>query len=102
MLRKGGPLTGGPRPPASPGLELLDRDHSQSLLRALPARQPNLTDLIEGHVQSLQRWPVETASKPRAARRRQTSSETAALRRQVRSVLHSLDRLRPSEAYGQI
>src|SRR6266568_5163549 len=53
----------------------------------------------------MQSRPVEATSSPSAAsvpRRRQTRVDTASLRRQVRSILRSLDRLRPSEAYWQI
>jgi len=83
-------------------LALLDREQLQALVQALAAGQPGLADLIEEHVQALQRRPVATASNPSAVPRRQTPVAMASLRRQVRSVLRSLDRLRPSEAYGQI
>ncbi len=55
----------------------LDREQLHALVRALAARQPGLADLIEDHVQSLHSPPVETTSRPRAARRRQASLETA-------------------------
>ncbi len=80
----------------------LDRAQLQALVQALAARQPGLADLIEDHVQSLQSRPVETTSSRSRSRRRQASVETTGLRRQVRGVLRSLDRLRPSEAYWQI
>jgi uncharacterized Zn finger protein len=72
----------------------LDREQLPALLQALVAQQPGLADLIEDHVKSRQSLPVETSSSPRTARRRQTSAETVALRRQVHSVLRLLDRLR--------
>jgi len=81
----------------------LDRGQLQALVQALAARQPDLADLIEDHVQALQSRPVETASSPAAVpHRRQTSVDTASLRRQIRSTLRSLGRLRSSEAYWQV
>lgn len=91
-------------PPLQAILAPLDRDQLQALVQALAARQPGLADLIEIQLQSLLRsQPVEAASTPSApSRRRQTPGATASLRRQVRSALRSLGRLRPSEAYGQV
>jgi uncharacterized Zn finger protein len=90
-------------PPLEAVLAPLDRDQLQALMQALVARHPDLADLIEADAQSLQSRPVEATPSPAAApRRRQTLVDTASLRRQVRSVLRSLDRLRPSEAYWQI
>ena len=89
-------------PPLETVLAPLDRDQLQALVQGLVARQPGLADLIEAQAGLLQSRPAEAASSPGAVPRRQPPVDTASLRRQVRSVLRSLDRLRPSEAYWQI
>jgi uncharacterized Zn finger protein len=90
-------------PPLEAILAPLDRDQLQALVQALAARQPGLADLIEDHVQVLQSQPVQAAaSRSAVPRQRQTPVDTAALRRQVRSMLRSLERLRASEAYWQV
>jgi uncharacterized Zn finger protein len=90
-------------PPLDTVLAPLDRDQLHALVQGLVAWQPGLADLIEAHARSLQSRPAEDASSPAAAPRRdQPPVDTASLRRQVRSVLRSLDRLRPSEAYWRI
>jgi uncharacterized Zn finger protein len=89
-------------PPLETVLAPLDRDQLEALVQALAARQPGLADLIEGHVQILQSQGRQDATSPAAARRRQPRVDTAALRRQVRGALRSLERLRGSEAYWQV
>ena len=88
------------RPPLAPLLSELDRDQLQTLVLGLLERRPDLADLIEGQALALQHRVADGLSgTPPAARPRQTAVDPATFRRQVRAALHSLDRMRPTEAY---
>ena len=89
-------------PPLETVLAPLDRDQLQALVQGLVARQPGLADLIEAQAGLLQSRAAEAAASPGAVPRRQSPVDTASLRRQVRSVLRSLDQLRLSETYWQV
>ena len=89
------------RPSIDSLLDELDRDQLQTLLLKLIEQQPGLADLVEVQVQSLQARPAETTSES-APRRRHTPLDPASFRRQVRYILHSLDHMRPSEAYWHV
>ncbi len=87
------------RPPLEDLLADLDRDDLESLVLELVERRPDLTDLVEAYVEGLQAQagPAEGTS-----RERRTPLDPAAFRRQVRYILHSLDHMRPSEAYWHV
>lgn len=82
----------------------LDRDQLQALILELVEYQPSLADVIQSRVSVMQAKVTamssdSAASSPRE-RRRQLDPDS--FRRQVRTALHSLDRMRPSEAYWHV
>src|SRR5947207_1819054 len=85
---------------AHPSLESLlsglNRDQLQSLLLKLSEQEPSLTQAIERQVSLLQTSQPKPAPKPPVA------VDPKVVRRQVRSIIHSPDRMRSSEAYFQI
>jgi uncharacterized Zn finger protein len=87
------------RPSAQALLAELDREQLQGLLVRLIEQQPKLADVIESQVQRLQTQPVEGAP---ASRRRRSPIDPNVFRRQVSTILRSLNRLRSSEAYWQV
>ena len=89
------------RPPIEDLLAGLDRDQLQALVLKLAERQPDLVDFIELHAESLQTQAGEPSSES-APRQRHTPLDPASFRRQVRYILHSLDHMRPSEAYWHV
>ena len=89
------------RPPIEALLADLDRDQLQALVLRLVEQQPDLVDTVEAHVQSLQAQAEDTTPEPTPQHRR-TPLDPASFRRQVRSILHSLDHMRPSEAYWHV
>jgi uncharacterized Zn finger protein len=85
----------------------LGREQLQALLLKLAEREPSLVDMIEGQV-ALLSLPVPepeskttTASPPVVAARR-SEVDPKVVRRQVRSIVHSVDRMRSSEAYWHV
>jgi len=79
----------------------LDREELQSLLLHLATRDPYLADQIESQVallRSTDSQPTGTA----VASPRRTPVDPQPVRRQVTAILHSLDYMRPSEAYWQV
>ncbi len=80
----------------------LDREQLQSLLLKLAEREPALTNVIEELV-GLPKpvSPEETVSPPTVSPQR-AQVDAKAASRQVRSILHSLDRMRSSEAYWHV
>lgn len=89
------------RPPVAALLADLDRDALIGLLTALLDEHPYLADWVEAQVAIRQRQP-EAERQPEAAarpRQRRTPLDPTPFRRQVHNILHSLDYMRPSEAY---
>jgi uncharacterized Zn finger protein len=71
----------------------------QALLLHLVEQQPELADVVEGQVQRSQNQPTGAAPAPR---QRHTPIDPNTFRRQVRTILRSLDRMRSSEAYWHV
>ncbi len=97
------------RPPLDTLLSGLDRTQLQALVLKLAERDPALADVIAGQVAlfsspSSKTEPESKAApaEPTAASARRTEVDAKAVRRQVRSTMHSLDRMRGSEAYWHI
>src|SRR5438874_234723 len=90
---------------AHPSLESLlsglNRDQLQSLLLKLGEQEPSLTEAIERQAALLQ-TSQPTPSSPKAVPKPHITVDPKVVRRQVRSIIHSLDRMRSSEAYWQI
>ncbi len=81
----------------------LNRDQLQSLLLKLSEQEPSLIQAIERQVALLQPASSQpTTPSPQAPPRPRIDVDTKAARRQVRSIIHSLDRMRSSEAYWQV
>ncbi|MBI3977407.1 MAG: SWIM zinc finger domain-containing protein [Chloroflexi bacterium] len=94
------------RPTIASLLAGLNRDQLQAVLLAMAERQPALAGEIEREVQLQQSQAAAaaaaTAAGSSAARQRRTPVDASSFRRQVRAALHSLDRLRSSEAYWHV
>jgi uncharacterized Zn finger protein len=91
------------RPALDELLADLDREELQSLLLHLATRDPYVADEIEGQITLLRSTPADSqAPETGALPVRRTPVDPQPLRRQVTAILHSLDRLRPSEAYWQV
>jgi len=105
------------RPSVEDLLAGLNRQQLQALLLHLTESQPGLADVIEAQVQSVvgaslgptpAGGPQPSAQTGAAAaegappRQRHTAVDASAYRRQVYALLHSLDRLRASEAYWHV
>jgi uncharacterized Zn finger protein len=81
----------------------LDREELQSLLLHLATRDPYVADEIEGQIVLLRSTPADSqAPQTGASPARRTPVDPQPVRRQVSGILHSLDRLRPSEAYWHV
>ena len=89
------------RPPLEALLADLNRDQLRALVLKLIEQRPDLVDAVEAYVESFQAQAEESTSGS-TPRQRQAPLDPAAFRRQVRSILHSLDHMRPSEAYWHI
>jgi uncharacterized Zn finger protein len=81
----------------------LDRDRLQALLLKLTDHEPRLAAVIEAEIALLgsPASPPSRSSKIRALPTR-TAVDAPALRQQVRALLRSLERMRPSHAYGYV
>src|SRR5260370_4754015 len=79
----------------------LNRDQLQSLLLKLCEQGPALAVALEKQAALLHPSQPTTTS-PKVATKPQIAVDPKALRRQVRSAIHSLDRTRSSEAYWQV
>ena len=95
------------RPALDTLLTGLGREQLQALLLKLAEREPSLVDMIEGQVTLLSPLVPEPESKttttsPPVVAARRTEVDPKAVRRQVRSIVHSLDRMRSSEAYWHV
>jgi uncharacterized Zn finger protein len=80
----------------------LNRDQLQSLLLKLAEQEPALSSTIEKQVALQNASSQPTTPSPKAAPKPSIAVDTKAIRRQVRSSIHSLDRMRSSEAYGYV
>jgi tetratricopeptide (TPR) repeat protein len=81
----------------------LDREELQALLLHLATRDPYLADEIEGQIALLRPAPADSqAQETGAPPARRTPIDPQPVRHQVTRILHSLDRMRPSEAYWQV
>jgi uncharacterized Zn finger protein len=81
----------------------LNRDQLQSLLLKLSEQEPSLTAAIERQVALLPTSSSQQAlPAPQAPPKPRIAVDPKAARRQVRSTIHSLDRMRSSEAYWQV
>lgn len=89
------------RPSLQTLLSGVDREQLQALLRQLAQASPELADRIETELLMLQATaaPAATATTPAV---RHTAVDPQPFRRQIRAALHSLERTRYSEAYGQM
>ena len=92
---------------AGPSLEnllsSLNRDQLQSLLLKLSGQEPSLTAAIQRQVALLQTASsLPITPSPKAAPKPYIEADPKAVRRQVRSIIHSLDRMRSSEAYWHV
>jgi len=91
------------RPPLEEMLAGLERDQLQALLLDLAERVPELVDGVEDALARLQVTPAAPTEAPAAAPpARRTPVDPQPFRRQVSGILHSLDRMRASEAYWQV
>src|SRR5258708_18719824 len=80
----------------------LSRDQLQSLLLKLSEQTPSLTTVIQRQVMLLQISSSQpTDLSPKAAPKPHIEVAPKAVRRQVRSIIHSLDRMQSSRAYFQ-
>src|SRR6266700_1546602 len=92
---------------AHPALESLlsglNREQLQSLLLKLAEQEPSLITTIEKQATLLQNFSSQPTTPPQQAPPKPPIAiDTKAVHRQVRSNIHSLDRMRSSEAYWHI
>src|SRR5437762_1861490 len=80
----------------------LDRDQLQSLLLKLAEQESSLIATIEKQAALLHTSSQPTTPSPLTPPKPAIVVDTKAIRRQVRSSLHSLDRMRSSEAYWHV
>ena len=91
------------RPALDELLADLDRDQLQTLVLDLAARDHDLADEIESRVAQLGPAPSGAEGGPASvSTSRRTAVDPGPIRRQVSAILHSLDRMRPSEAYWHV
>jgi len=91
------------RSPLKNLLSGLNRDQLQSLLLKLAEQEPSLIATIERQTTLLQTSSSQPKTPPQQATPKlPLAVDTKAVRRQVRSSMHSLDRMRSSEAYWHV
>ncbi|HYQ90771.1 MAG TPA: SWIM zinc finger family protein, partial [Candidatus Competibacteraceae bacterium] len=91
------------RPPLQEQLAALNREELQFLLLKLAEQEPDLIERIEAQLALFQAGAtVSTESFSAKASGRRTPIDPKPFRRQVQAAIHSLDRLRSSEAYHQV
>jgi uncharacterized Zn finger protein len=91
------------RPALESLLSGLNRDQLESLLLKLSEQEPSLIATIERQIALLRIHSSQpTTPSPMASLKPAITVDTKAVRRQVRSSIHSLDRMRSSEAYWHI
>ena len=87
------------RPSVQTLLAGLEREQLQALLLHLVEQQPALADVVEAQVHRVR---IEPAADVSAPQERRTPVDPNVFRRQVRTILRSLDRMRSSEAYWHV
>jgi uncharacterized Zn finger protein len=81
----------------------LNREQLQSLLLKLAEQEPSLISTIEKQASLLQTSSSQpTTPSPKIAPKPPIAVDTKTIRRQVRSSIHSLDRMRSSQAYWHV
>ena len=91
------------RPALESLLSGLNRDQLQSLLLKLAEQEPSFISTIENQVALLRNSSSQPTTPPQQATPKPSNAlDTKAIRRQVRASIHSLDRMRSSEAYWHI
>jgi uncharacterized Zn finger protein len=81
----------------------LNRDQLQALLLKLAEQAPSFISTIERQATLLQTSSSQPTTPPQQATQKPPIAvDTKAVRRQVRSSIHSLDRMRSSEAYWHV
>jgi uncharacterized Zn finger protein len=93
------------RPALDELLADLDREQLRDLVLGLVAHDPDLADEVEDRVALLHAPEDADESKDIgtvAHTPRRTTVDLQPIRRRVSAILHSLDRMRPSEAYWQV
>ncbi len=90
------------RPTLDDILTDLEREQLQDLLLHLATRDPYVADEIESQIALRQTAPDEANAPSKDSPRRHTPVDPQPIRRQVSGILHSLDRMRPSEAYWHV
>src|SRR5215510_14452498 len=93
------PTTVEERPSMQTLLAGLEREQLQALLLHLVEQQPALADVVEAQVHRICLQPAADAAAPQP---RHTPVDPNVFRRQVRTILRSLDRMRSSEAYWHV
>lgn len=83
-------------------LDPLDRDQLRELLLWVAARRPDIADAIESRALAMTTPAPSPVTGPGPVRARQTALDPQVYRREVSAAVHSLSRMRPSEAYWQV
>ncbi len=91
------------RPALEDLLANLDREQLSTILLQLTIRYPDLAEEIENQISLLQISSAASSIPQKApSSTRHTSVDPKPIRRRVRSILHSLDSMRSSEAYWHV
>jgi len=92
------------RPTVDALIEALDAAQLRAVVQALVERHPGLINEVEScvAVQTSEAVPEPAAASPAASPPPRPHVDPAPFRRQVHSILRSLDRMRPSEAYWHV
>ena len=88
------------RPAIETLIDTLDESQLRTVVQTLVLRHPELIHEVEGYVAV--QAPEPAPESPGSAPSPRPPIDPAPFRRQVHAILHSLDRVRPSEAYWQI
>ena len=86
------------RPTVEEMLSGLNREQLLGLLLRLADGDPSVADVLDEEIPLLASSSAETPNPEAKRSTRRTALDTVSIRRQVHSILHSLDRMRPSEA----
>ncbi|HLG60300.1 MAG TPA: hypothetical protein VKY19_00075 [Ktedonosporobacter sp.] len=91
------------RPALERMLEDFSRDELQTLIIKLTGQIPHLAEAIDQEAATRQPTALQSPSVAKTpAQAPQTKVDAKAIRREVRSTIHSLDRMRSSEAYWHV
>ena len=90
------------RPTVEEMLSGLNREQLLGLLLRLADGDPSVADVLDEEIPLLASSSAETPNPEAKRSTRRTALDTVSIRRQVHSILHSLDRMRPSEAYWHV